>query len=811
MCGLLTSTLCEGRGRKHGNETFQITYTKWGTAVTQRNRCDRGAWYRQLNYRFLQRLAFKWYAVFVFLLLTGCGNVESLGPHDASVSEHDPYQHENLQYIFDDNALPKVTISLTQEALEKKLELFDQNSRHETEVRANFKFDKNGVVDSLDSVGFRIKGNTSRARIAGNLGEAFDPENPQWHQTSLSIDFNEYIANQEFRGLKKITLRYFSNDPTFIRIAYAENLMRDFGVWTTPLASYAQLYVQIEGQEKPAYFGVYQLTEAVDSTYIKSRFEDRELGFMWKCTICSLIEPLDETTVGVEFIHQQDDQLSVRPQYDLKIREYEVEEAKGLLKDFIHNLNNLEGREFENWIEKSFDVDLFLRALAARTTMGDWDSHWVNSNNYYLYFHTVNQKVYFVPHDFDGALARSGLVEDPVMRNPFIFGGYHMGKPLVYKLLNNPKYRARYRYFLAELVDENKPYFHPNASHKRVDQLLSIIDPKGDGRYIRNDTNSSQVIYDANFSQNSKTLFNIIPEKGGKHAQKVDFYAARTMAIKDALRIDKSWKPIDATELKAMAEKQVVILGAFNNWNIYEARKNADKYEFKAGAKQDTKELMLELDAGVHEFYVAAEDSQEGKFRAHRFKQMITVKVAPNEAGNLVHSSADFVGMYPIAQDELLNSVTLVLPVKGHYRLIFDYTKPDNIQVTARLERTDVTLAKLREAEEAKTKIYLRGDFNEWGTSFAFEQAGADHLYKVTTYIHPGEHKFKIADALWQAVNIGSPPGVKVTLVPGDNASTVVSGANAADLFIKIDRSGFYDFYLDVKNMKKPVIRVKAK
>ncbi len=745
------------------------------------------------------------------LLLASCGNVGSREEHSASVSAHDPYQHENLRYIFDDNALPKVTITLTQEALEKKLELFDQNSRHETEVRADFTFEKNGVVDKVNSVGFRIKGNTSRARIAGNLGEAFNPENPEWHQVSLAVDFNEYIISQEFRGLKKITLRYFSNDPTFMRIAYAENLMRDFGVWTTPLASYAQLYLQIEGHDKPSYFGVYQLTEAVDSTYIMSRFQDRELGFMWKCTICTLLEPLDETTVGVEFIHQQDDQLSVRPQYDLKIREYEVEEAKGLLRNFIQKLNNLEGREFENWIEKSFDIDLFLRALAARTAMGDWDSHWVNNNNYYLYFHTANQKVYFVPHDFDGALARSGLVEDPVMRNPFIFGSYHMGKPLVYKLLNNPKYRARYRGFLAELVDENKPYFHPKASHKRVEHLLSIIDPDGDGRYIRNDTNSSQVIYDVNFIPNSSTLFNIIPETSGKHSQKVDFYAARTMAIKDALRVDKNWKPIGVGKLRAMAQKPITAVGTFNNWNLDGARQQAEKFEFKAGKAQDTKELVLELEAGVHEFYLVAEDSDEGTYRAHRFNNMITVKVAPNEAGDLKHSTADSIGVYPVVQDELLDSVTMVLPVKGHYRLVFDYSKADNIQLTAQLERTDITLAKLRESEKAKTKIFLRGDFNEWGTSFAFEQAGADHLYKVSAYIHPGEHKFKIADALWQNVNIGSPPGVKVTLVPEGKPSTVVSGENAADLFVKIERSGFYDFHLDVQNKKKPVIRVKSK
>lgn len=744
-------------------------------------------------------------------LLVSCGSVNSSGGSRENSLANDPYRHENLRYIFDDNALPKVTITLSQEALQKKLDLFDQNSRHETEVRASFKFDKNGVVDDMNSVGFRIKGNTSRARIAGNLGEAFNPENPQWHQTSFSIDFNEYIVSQEFRGLKKITMRYFSNDPTFVRIAYAENLMREFGVWTTPLASYAQLYLQIEGQDKPAYFGIYQLTEAVDSTYIMSRFADRELGFMWKCTICTLTEPLDDGAVGVEFIHQQDDQLSVRPQYDLKIREFEVEEAKGMLREFIKNLNNLEGKEFENWIEKSFDVDLFLKSLAARIVMGDWDSHWVNNNNYYLYFHTANQKVYFIPHDFDAALARSGIVEDPIMRNPFVFGGYHMGKPLVYKLLNTPRFRARYRNFLKELVDENNPYFHKKASHRRVEQILSVIDPKGDNQFIKNDTNSSQVIYDTNFALNKETHFNILPQKGKRHNHKVDFYAARTMAILNAIDRDKYWEPISNEDLKSVAQKPLAILGQFNDWNLYNAWDKPEKFMFKKGVTESQQEIVMEFDEGMHEFYLVSEGTAEGTYRAHRMKNTLSVKVKPDFDGNLVHDQSHPIGVYPVSQDEMLRSITLIVPVKGQYKLVFDYSKPDRIKLSARLEKTNVSLAKLRETEEAKKRAYLRGDFNEWGTSAPFESVGGDQLYKVSAYIRPGEHKFKIADAAWDKINIGSPPGVKVVLIPGGKKHTVAAGENAADLFIQVEKAGFYEFLLDFKNKKKPMIGVRAK
>lgn len=750
----------------------------------------------------------------IFSLISGCAALHTsnsnIGNAFPGVAKHDPYRHENIRYIFDDNALPTVTITLTEEALNRQLELYDQNPRHETQVSAGFAFEKNGVLDQVKGVGFRIKGNTSRARISGNFGEKFNPDNPQWHQTSMLIDFNEYDNDKRYRGLKKLTFRYFSSDPTFLRIAYAENLMRRFGVWTTPIGSYARLYINIEGVDKPAYFGIYQITEAVDKDYLVNRFGNDDTGYLWKCTLCLLGAPVDLNSIGVEYIDATDDDLSVRPAFDLKRRKTELEKGREVLLNFIEQLNTLKGAEFENWIEESFDVDLFLRAIAARIVMADWDNYWTNNNNYYFYYNKKTGKFYFIPHDFDNVLSKGGLIENPTLRNPLIFGDMNMGKPLIYKLLNSHKYRDRFKKYLALLVDESKPYFHPKSSHKMVDDILKLIDPYEDDRFIKNDTNSAQYIHDPRMGPEIKAHYTILPKEQGTQHNSLDFFAARTTVVKEALRVDEGWQPRTVEDLTKEAEHPLTIFGTVNDWDYLHARGTPEKYQFRVNKALSRQELRIELEAGIHKFQLLGRESAEGTFQAYHADKRINIEVGPGKNGSLIHKGSNSIGAYPASSSDRLNSLTLAAPVKGHYELIFDYSDPDSIRLHAKLIHTDMTLSEFQNAEDARTRIFLRGDFNEWSTNTPFRVQQQKNHRVARLYIKTGKYLFKMADADWKEINIGSPSGIETWIVPGDK-HILTTGENAANLFIYIEKEGFYEFHLYNSDKKNPTLIVYMK
>ncbi len=73
------------------------------------------------------------------------------------------------------------------------------------------------------------------------------------------------------------------------------------------------------------------------------------------------------------------------------------------------------------------------------------------------------------------------------------------------------------------------------------------------------------------------------------------------------------------------------------------------------------------------------------------------------------------------------------------------------------------------------TTLYFRGDMNGWGTSDKLAYVGQGQ-YQITVNLEAGLHHFKIADAQWNAVNLGG----DTPLVPGDSLLLVTNGGDIA-------------------------------
>ena len=106
------------------------------------------------------------------------------------------------------------------------------------------------------------KNNTSRRRPEGGYGQNHDSINPDWHHCHFGINFRKYHKDDEheLKGIRKINLKWFKDDPCYVRELYCYDLFRRYGIWTSAFSTYARVWLQIDA-ETPAYLGVFDMIE----------------------------------------------------------------------------------------------------------------------------------------------------------------------------------------------------------------------------------------------------------------------------------------------------------------------------------------------------------------------------------------------------------------------------------------------------------------------------------------------------------------------------------------------------------------------
>ncbi len=396
----------------------------------------------------------------------------------------------NPQYLYDINAVPEITIIVSEKNWNQFLKNYDNNPDNGDYIPASFTFTKEGETFYRDSVGLRLRGNTSRRRPEGSTGEMHQKENTQWHHVHFGVKFTEYTTGQRFFGSDRIILKWFNNDPTYVREIYAYDLFRRFDVWSASRASYCRLSIHVQGDSKPAYFGVYAMIEGVRKGYLADRRKDGflpdEEGNLWKAAWTNMgganLEYADKSKMG-------DSNDGNNYPYDLKTNEKTaLAEAKNELAAFIDGMKPLPSgsAQLKTWLEQNMDVDLFLRAQAVNVMVGMWDDYWVNQNNYYFYF-DLDSRFYFIPYDYDNCLGTSNNI-NPGTQDPMYWGSRGGDRLLIKKVLSIPEFENQYKAYLQELAAGEFAY---EASKARIERWQNMIRP-----YVANDTGEDMVIED---------------------------------------------------------------------------------------------------------------------------------------------------------------------------------------------------------------------------------------------------------------------------------------------------------------------------
>jgi spore coat protein CotH len=409
---------------------------------------------------------------------------------------------DHLDYVFDDNALPQITLTFSVSEWNDLLAYFDENSMNEEYVRAKFTFNKAGEAETVDTVGVRLRGNTSRRRPEGSEGQLHQSSGADWHHAHFSVDFNKYDDAQRFHKLKKLDLKWFKDDPAYVREPLCYDLMLRCGIASEPLSAYCRLTIKVQGDVQAAYFGVYDMIEHLDKRFLKDRsglFGDAD-GYLWKASYGATLKDPD-ASAGVEEICLDDSQ-SKRYIYSLKTNEDNIAAAKEELSDFIFSFNAKSGDEFVNWFESRCNVSFLLATYAVSVAVGHWDDYWNNCNNYYIYFNSAG-KFFFIPYDLDNTLGTS-LGMDSGSQDPLAWGDGDKN-PLIAKLLTFSDYKKLYIKYLKALVNTENAFMDYDTAVQRIIAMQTFV-----SAYVDNDTSEDCTISDRPASWGNRSNYRLL-------------------------------------------------------------------------------------------------------------------------------------------------------------------------------------------------------------------------------------------------------------------------------------------------------------
>jgi hypothetical protein len=337
--------------------------------------------------------------------------------------------------VFQDDLLPRIDIQMPPDSLAQMLVPGNEYHWH-----ARFIFDNGQIKDTLENTGIRIRGNTS-------VNAA---------KKSFRISINTYEPDRKWYGLEKLNLIGSHNDPVVARAKISWDMLRWMGI-PAPRANHVKLY--INGN----YFGLYIHVEHIDEEFVQLRFGNNN-GNLYKC-----LWPADLAYKGSNpNLYKQE--YGGRRAYELVTNEAKDDYAD--LAHFIDVLNNTPINNLPCELEKVFDVDSYLKAMAFDILAGNWDGPIYNKNNFYLYHNLATDKFEYIPNDLDNTVGIDWLGVDWVTRNIYSWAQSGETRP-IYKRLNEvPAYKDRFSFYMHH---DLQTVFHPDSVFPYLDNLKALI------------------------------------------------------------------------------------------------------------------------------------------------------------------------------------------------------------------------------------------------------------------------------------------------------------------------------------------------
>lgn len=331
----------------------------------------------------------------------------------------------------------------------------------------SFNFDDKEWYD----VGIRFKGNSS-------LQSAYQSGN---NKLSLKLDFNQFaedypaLEDQRFYGFKQLNLNNNYDDASLMREKVGADLFRAFGL-VSPQTTFCVIY--LDNGSGSQYYGVYTIVEEVDDTVLEDQFND-DNGNLYK--------PDGDAATFAQGTY---DEGELEKKTNEDFADYGDVEA---LYDIINSSERTSNTEqWKTNLSEIFDVDTFLKWLAANTVMQNWDTYGNMTHNYFLYNNPDNSKLTWIPWDNNEAL-QDGKLSGALNLD---LDDVNSSWPLIRYLMNVEDYELIYQNYVQQFVDE---VFIPADMISTYESYYSLLKEyayleESGFTYLNNDSDFDQAV-----------------------------------------------------------------------------------------------------------------------------------------------------------------------------------------------------------------------------------------------------------------------------------------------------------------------------
>jgi len=322
--------------------------------------------------------------------------------------------------LYIDTVVPRIDITVDPDTLEWLYQ--HENLQSDIEFTARFIFDNGEIRDTVEPVGFRLRGNTSRYS----------------QKKSFKVSFNTFTSGGKYYGVEKLNLNGEHNDPSVIRSKICWDVFRKMDI-PAPRSNHVRVYINNE------YYGLYISVEHIDEEFVKTRFTYND-GNLYKCLYPANLNYLGEDPDLYKL------EASGRRVYELKINE-EADDYSGFA-NFIDVLNNTPSDDLKCDLDEVFNSYDYLKVIAADILFGNWDGYIYNQNNFYLYHNTISDKFEFIPYDYDNTLGIDWLDRDWGTRNMYDWAQHGSNyRPLYERLMSDQELRDQYTFYMNQLIN----------------------------------------------------------------------------------------------------------------------------------------------------------------------------------------------------------------------------------------------------------------------------------------------------------------------------------------------------------------------
>jgi spore coat protein CotH len=316
--------------------------------------------------------------------------------------------------------IPIIYISIDPDSLNTLY--LEENWYENHEYTATFVFQSSTETDTLENIGLRFRGNTSRDKI----------------KKSFKVSLNTYVSGQKYQGVEKINLNAEVNDPSMLRSRLCWDLYREYNI-PASRSNHVNLYINGE------YYGLYQNIEHVDDEFVETYFGN-DTGNLYKCTY----------PANLDYISNNPDDYKLAPwgtrTYELKTNE-QLDDYSDLA-EFIGFLNLSSNADLECELNEYFNVSSYLKVAAIDVLVGNWDGYIYNQNNFYLYHNPLTGQFEYIPYDVDNTWGIDWLDRNWSDRNIYNWSQTGQPRPLFNRLMDIESFRQIFSWHVQNILNE---------------------------------------------------------------------------------------------------------------------------------------------------------------------------------------------------------------------------------------------------------------------------------------------------------------------------------------------------------------------